>query len=70
MTNAPTAHSLGASRIAKVSTLDFSLFIIGGVAVVVALRAVLAEGGESDQLERLRSCGLRYRRFAFENRHY
>jgi AcrR family transcriptional regulator len=40
------------------------------------LRAALAEkgegevGGESDQLERLRSCGLRYRRFAFENRHY
>ena len=42
MTNAPTAHSLGASRIAKVSTLDFSLFIIGGVAVVVALVVIAA----------------------------
>ncbi len=27
-------------------------------------------GGESDQLERLRSSGLRYRRFALQNRHY
>ncbi len=40
------------------------------------LRAALAEkgegeaGGEPGQLERLRSCGLRYRRFALENRHY
>ncbi len=34
------------------------------------LRAALAEGDEPGQLERLRSCGLRYRRFAFENRHY
>lgn len=34
------------------------------------LRAALAGGDESGQLERLRSCGLRYRRFAFENRHY
>src|SRR6516165_4663659 len=34
------------------------------------LRAALAEGDEPDQLERLRSCGLRYRRFAIENRHY
>jgi len=34
------------------------------------LRAALAEGDEPDQLERLRSCGLRYRRFALENRHY
>jgi len=40
------------------------------------LRAALAEkgegevGGEPDQLERLRSSGLRYRRFALENRHY
>lgn len=40
------------------------------------LRAALAEkgegevGGESDQLERLRSSGLRYRRFALQNRHY
>lgn len=34
------------------------------------LRSALAEGDDPDQLERLRSCGLRYRRFAFENRHY
>jgi AcrR family transcriptional regulator len=34
------------------------------------LRAALAEGDEPDQLERLRSSGLRYRRFALENRHY
>jgi AcrR family transcriptional regulator len=34
------------------------------------LRAALAEGEESGQLERLRSCGLRYRRFALGNRHY
>ena len=34
------------------------------------LRATLAEGDEPDQLERLRSCGLRYRRFALEHRHY
>ena len=34
------------------------------------LRSALAEGDDPDQLERLRSCGLRYRRFALENRHY
>jgi AcrR family transcriptional regulator len=34
------------------------------------LRAALAEGDEPDQLERLRSCGMRYRRFALENQHY
>ena len=34
------------------------------------LRAALAQGDESDQPERLRSSGLRYRRFALENRHY
>jgi len=40
------------------------------------LRAALAEkgegeaGGEPGPLERLHSCGLRYRRFALENRHY
>jgi AcrR family transcriptional regulator len=34
------------------------------------LRAALAAGRESDPAERLRACGLRYRRFALDNRHY
>ena len=34
------------------------------------LRAVIAGGHESDPAERLRACGLRYRRFALDNRHY
>jgi AcrR family transcriptional regulator len=34
------------------------------------LRATLAAGHESDPAERLRACGLRYRRFALDNRHY
>ena len=34
------------------------------------LRAAIADGDESDLRERLRDCGLRYRRFALDNRHY
>ena len=34
------------------------------------LRAAIAGGDEPDLLERLRACGLRYRRFALTNRHY
>lgn len=34
------------------------------------LRAAIAGGDEADQLERLRSCGMRYRRFALDNRHF
>jgi AcrR family transcriptional regulator len=34
------------------------------------LRAVIAAGHEPDPAERLRACGLRYRRFALDNRHY
>jgi len=34
------------------------------------LRASIAGGDEPDLLERLRACGLRYRRFALENRHF
>lgn len=35
-----------------------------------ALRASIAGGDQSDPLERLRACGLRYRSFALTNRHY
>jgi AcrR family transcriptional regulator len=34
------------------------------------LRAAIAGGDQSDPLERLRACGVRYRRFALTNRHY
>jgi AcrR family transcriptional regulator len=34
------------------------------------LRAAIADGDQPDLLERLRDCGLRYRRFALTNRHY
>ena len=34
------------------------------------LRAAIAGGDQPDLLERLRACGLRYRRFALTNRHY
>ena len=34
------------------------------------LRASIAGGDEPDLLERLRACGMRYRRFALENRHF
>jgi AcrR family transcriptional regulator len=34
------------------------------------LRTSIAGGDEPDQLERLRSCGLRYRRFALDNPHF
>jgi AcrR family transcriptional regulator len=34
------------------------------------LRAAIAGGDEADQLERLRSCGLRYRQFALDNPHF
>jgi AcrR family transcriptional regulator len=34
------------------------------------LRAAIAGGDQPDLLERLRECGLRYRRFALTNRHY
>jgi AcrR family transcriptional regulator len=34
------------------------------------LRAAIAGGTQSDLLERLRDCGLRYRRFALTNRYY
>jgi AcrR family transcriptional regulator len=34
------------------------------------LRSSIAGGGEPDPLERLRSCGLRYRQFALDNPHF
>jgi AcrR family transcriptional regulator len=34
------------------------------------LRAAIAGGDEADPLERLRSCGMRYRRFALGQRHF
>ncbi len=34
------------------------------------LRAAIEAGEEPDMLERLRACGLRYRQFALDNRHF